>query len=45
MRQERVAVDICDGYARVTGNPGIVFTDAGQSNASGRIELRQQNEH
>ncbi|OFZ98851.1 MAG: hypothetical protein A3H35_09535 [Betaproteobacteria bacterium RIFCSPLOWO2_02_FULL_62_17] len=29
VRQERVAVDICDGYARVTGNPGIVFTDAG----------------
>jgi acetolactate synthase-1/2/3 large subunit len=29
VRQERVAVDICDGYARVSGNPGIVFTDAG----------------
>jgi len=29
VRQERVAVDICDGYARVTGNPAIVFTDAG----------------
>ena len=23
VRQERVAVDICDGYARVSGNPGI----------------------
>lgn len=29
VRQERVAVDIADGYARVTGNPAIVFTDAG----------------
>ncbi len=29
VRQERVAVDICDGYARVSGNPAIVFTDAG----------------
>jgi acetolactate synthase I/II/III large subunit len=28
-RQERVAVDICDGYARVSGKPGIVFTDHG----------------
>ena len=29
VRQERAAVDICDGYARVTGNPGLCFTDAG----------------
>ncbi|MBI4528149.1 MAG: hypothetical protein HY695_30520 [Deltaproteobacteria bacterium] len=28
-RQERVAVDICDGYARVSGKPGIIFTDHG----------------
>ena len=28
-RQERVAVDICDGYARVCGQPGVVFTTTG----------------
>ncbi|MFQ6028391.1 MAG: thiamine pyrophosphate-binding protein [Dehalococcoidia bacterium] len=28
-RQERVAVDVCDGYARVTGKPGVLFTDQG----------------
>ncbi len=29
VRQERVAVDICDGYARMTGTPALAFTDAG----------------
>lgn len=33
-RQERVAVDICDGYARVSGTPGVVFTDAGPAAAN-----------
>ena len=33
-RQERVAVDICDGYARVSGMPGVVFTDAGPAAAN-----------
>lgn len=33
-RQERVAVDACDGYARVTGEPGVVFTDAGPGAAN-----------
>jgi thiamine pyrophosphate-dependent acetolactate synthase large subunit-like protein len=33
-RQERVAVDICDGYARATGIPGVVFTDAGPAAAN-----------
>ena len=33
-RQERVAVDACDGYARVTGDPGVVFTDAGPGAAN-----------
>lgn len=33
-RQERVAFDICDGYARATGNPGVVFTDAGPAAAN-----------
>lgn len=33
-RQERVAVDICDGYARVTGRPGVVFTDNGPAAAN-----------
>ena len=33
-RQERVAVDICDGYARVSGKPGIVFTDHGPGAAN-----------
>lgn len=38
-RQERVAVDICDGYARASGRPGVVFTDAGPAaaNAMGGI--------
>jgi acetolactate synthase I/II/III large subunit len=33
-RQERVAVDACDGYARITGEPGVVFTDAGPGAAN-----------
>lgn len=33
-RQERVAVDICDGYARASGMPGVVFTDAGPAAAN-----------
>jgi len=33
-RQERTAVDICDGYARVSGVPGVVFTDAGPAAAN-----------
>ena len=33
-RQERAAIDICDGYARVTGVPGVVFTDAGPAAAN-----------
>ncbi len=33
-RQERAAVDICDGYARVSGMPGVVFTDAGPAAAN-----------
>lgn len=33
-RQERVAVDICDGYARVSGMPGVVFTDSGPAAAN-----------
>jgi thiamine pyrophosphate-dependent acetolactate synthase large subunit-like protein len=39
VRQERVAVDICDGFARVSGIPGVVFTDAGPAaaNAMGGI--------
>ena len=28
-RQERVAFDICDGYARASGQPAVVFTDSG----------------
>ncbi|MCC6887225.1 MAG: hypothetical protein IT536_01600 [Hyphomicrobiales bacterium] len=38
-RQERVAVDICDGFARVTGQPAAMFTDAGPAaaNAMGGI--------
>lgn len=28
-RQERVAVDVCDGYARVSGKPGVIFADHG----------------
>lgn len=39
VRQERVAVDICDGFARASGRPGVVFTDAGPAaaNAMGGI--------
>src|SRR5262245_40925098 len=33
-RQERVAFDICDGYARACGRPGVVFTDAGPAAAN-----------
>jgi acetolactate synthase-1/2/3 large subunit len=38
-RQERVAVDICDGYARVSGKLAALFTDAGPAaaNAMGGI--------
>ena len=38
-RQERVAVDICDGYGRLTGVPGVAFADAGPAvaNAMGGI--------
>ncbi|HZS01670.1 MAG TPA: thiamine pyrophosphate-dependent enzyme [Chloroflexota bacterium] len=38
-RQERVAVDICDGYGRMTGVPGVAFADAGPAvaNAMGGI--------
>lgn len=38
-RQERVAIDIADGYARVSGNPAVVFADAGPAvaNAMGGI--------
>lgn len=34
VRQERVAVDICDGYARVSGKPAVMFTDAGPAAAN-----------
>jgi acetolactate synthase-1/2/3 large subunit len=33
-RQERVAFDICDGFARASGRPGVVFTDAGPAAAN-----------
>ena len=33
-RQERVAFDICDGFARATGKPAVVFTDAGPAAAN-----------
>jgi acetolactate synthase I/II/III large subunit len=33
-RQERVAVDICDGFARVSGQPAAMFTDAGPAAAN-----------
>ena len=33
-RQERVAFDICDGFARATGNPAVAFTDAGPAAAN-----------
>ncbi len=38
-RQERVLVDICDGFARVAGQPAAMFTDAGPAaaNAMGGI--------
>lgn len=38
-RQERVLVDICDGFARVSGQPAAMFTDAGPAaaNAMGGI--------
>lgn len=38
-RQERVAVDIADGYARVSGEPAVVFADAGPAvaNAMGGV--------
>jgi acetolactate synthase I/II/III large subunit len=33
-RQERVAFDICDGFARASGRPAVVFTDAGPAAAN-----------
>ncbi|HWP60180.1 MAG TPA: thiamine pyrophosphate-dependent enzyme [Candidatus Acidoferrales bacterium] len=33
-RQERVAIDIVDGYARVSGKPGIAFADHGPGAAN-----------
>src|ERR1700712_3867361 len=33
-RQERVAFDICDGFARAAGMPAVVFTDAGPAAAN-----------
>ena len=33
-RQERVALDICDGFARASGKPAVVFTDAGPAAAN-----------
>lgn len=33
-RQERVAFDICDGFARASGHPAVVFTDAGPAAAN-----------
>jgi acetolactate synthase-1/2/3 large subunit len=33
-RQERVAVDVADGFARVTGDPAAVFVDAGPGAAN-----------
>lgn len=33
-RQERVALDICDGYARASGDPAVVFTDSGPAAAN-----------
>jgi thiamine pyrophosphate-dependent acetolactate synthase large subunit-like protein len=38
-RQERVAVDACDGYARITGEPGVVFTDAGPGAANTMVGI------
>ena len=34
VRQERVAFDICDGFARASGRPAVVFTDAGPAAAN-----------
>ena len=34
VRQERAAFDICDGFARACGQPGVVFTDAGPAAAN-----------
>ena len=34
VRQERVAFDICDGFARSSGKAGVVFTDAGPAAAN-----------
>lgn len=33
-RQERVAFDICDGFARASGKPAVVFTDSGPAAAN-----------
>ena len=33
-RQERVALDICDGFARASGHPAVVFTDSGPAAAN-----------
>ena len=33
-RQERVAFDICDGFARASGKPAVVFSDAGPAAAN-----------
>jgi thiamine pyrophosphate-dependent acetolactate synthase large subunit-like protein len=38
-RQERVAVDAADGYARVTGEPAVVFTDAGPGAANTMVGI------
>jgi len=37
--QERVAVDACDGFARVTGEPAVVFTDAGPGAANAMVGI------
>jgi acetolactate synthase-1/2/3 large subunit len=34
VRQERVALDICDGFARACGRPAVVFTDSGPAAAN-----------
>lgn len=34
VRQERVAIDIADGYARACGAPAVVFADAGPAAAN-----------
>jgi len=33
-RQERVAFDICDGFARAAGRPAVAFTDSGPAAAN-----------